>query len=115
MNTWSSRVLLALAFSAASTVAVAAQHMKPGAGETAGGEGGIPSFSQIDKDNSGFIESKEAQGVAGLDMKTADADNDGTINPEEFEYAKRNLMPTKGEMNLPGTGKPNVPAEVEKK
>lgn len=115
MKMWSNHILVALAFSAASSVAIAAQDTKPSAGEAPAESGGIPSFSQIDADNSGFIEPEEAQGVTGLDMERADADNDGAIGKEEFEYAKRNLMPTKGEMNLPGTGKPNVPADVEEK
>lgn len=111
MNAWSSRILVAFAFSAASA-------MSFGAGESASEgaraetDGELPSFQQIDEDNSGFIEPSEAQDVAGLDMQNADADNDGKVSPEEFGYVKRNLMPG-GEMNLPGTGKPNVPAEVE--
>lgn len=118
MNIWNHRILLALAFSAGSTLAF-------GAGDPYGtGEAGaagqaaseqLPSFEKIDADNSGFIEQSEAEAVAGLDMKTADADNDGKVSAEEYGYAKRNLMPTKGEMNLPSTGNPNVPAEVEPK
>lgn len=114
MNARSNRILLALAFSAASSLAFAEAGNSSAAGQPAT-NGQIPSFQEIDKDNSGYIDENEAQAVAGLDMQNADADNDGRVSEEEFAYAKRNLMPTKGEMNLPSTGKPNVPAETDKK
>lgn len=111
MKTWSSRILLALAFSAASSLAFAAEEQAPGSGQPAGQE--LPSFEQIDADSNGYLEQNELQDLAGIDWKEADGDNDGRVNVQEFEYAKRNLMPTKGEMNLPSTGDPNVPADVE--
>lgn len=82
--------ILAIAFSAASSLALAAGETadKPmeqtGAG---GGAAGATSFSDLDKDSSGYIESGEAAGATGLDMSSADTDGDGKLSRTEFESA----------------------------
>lgn len=86
-------VLIALAFSAASVTALAAEE-RPGAGgqESAAGAGSataMPSFEQADKDGSGAVEVSEATGIAGLDLSAADKDNDGKLSRSEYEAAKQ--------------------------
>lgn len=72
MRLLSKAVLFAFALFAFSTVGFSAQE-KPGAAG-AGGEAGMPSFSQADKDKSGAVEQSEAAGIPGLDFATADKD-----------------------------------------
>ena len=46
-------------------------------------------FGEADKNRSGFIEEDEAASVEGLNLSTADADQDGRLSISEFEAATR--------------------------
>ena len=105
------QVLLALAFSAASSLAFAAGADKPmgaagsdkpmgaagsdsgaagssGATTGAGASAGT-SFSDLDKDGNGYIDAGESAGVSELDATTADTDNDGRLSRSEYEAAMK--------------------------
>lgn len=86
MKLLSRAVLFAFALSAVSATGFAAQD-KPGA--AGGGAGGMPSFTQADKDKSGAVEQSEAAGIAGLDFSKADKDKDGKLSRSEFEAATK--------------------------
>lgn len=84
MRLLSKAVLLAFVLSAFSTAGFAAEE-KPGAA----GEGGMPSFTEADKDKSGSVEQSEAAGIAGLDFTSADKDKDGKLSRSEYEAATK--------------------------
>ncbi len=46
-----------------------------------------PSFTQIDADNSGYVDRDEAKLVTGLMFSDADEDDDGKLSRSEFEAA----------------------------
>lgn len=97
------RVLVfALALSAVSTMAFAgekagkattSQNSNVTSGSGAGGgsasSAGWSSFSDLDKDSSGYIEQSESSNVPRLDFSSADADGDKRISRTEYETAKR--------------------------
>lgn len=106
MKLLSRTVLMAFAFSAVSSVALAqtqpgsaggsggatTESGASGAGSGAGAAGGTgasgaTSFGDLDKDSDGYISSEEAAGVSGLDVQSADTDNDGRLSRTEFEAA----------------------------
>ncbi|BAU47416.1 hypothetical protein SVA_0837 [Sulfurifustis variabilis] len=93
---------VALAFSAASALAVAAEQ------ETLTGDSGppaaMPSFEQADKDKSGSVEASETTGIAGLDLTAADKDNDGKLSRSEYESAKQSHERGTGGSTAPEPG-----------
>lgn len=114
-------MFFAFVLSAASTVAVAGDKADksssspgtPSGNVTSGSAGGSSassgqwsSFSDVDKDSSGFIEQSEATGVQGLDFISADVDSDQRISRTEYEAAKRGKGAGKGD----GGGSPVGPS-----
>lgn len=55
-----------------------------------GGAAASPSFSEIDKDNDGFISATESLAVPGLSeqMTVLDTNSDGLLSPAEFAHTK---------------------------
>lgn len=91
-------MFIALAFSAASMTALAAEERpgaaSPGSGQESsmsesGSATAMPSFEQADQDGSGSVEISEATGIAGLDMSAADTDSDGKLSRSEYEAAQK--------------------------
>jgi len=111
MKVPSKTVLMAIAFSAASSLAFAqggatggATGGTGGAGGAGGGAaGGSGAFSQMDQDGNGYIDEKEASGISGLDMQSADTDGDGQLSRTEFEAAMQQGGGTSGG-GMPGAG-----------
>lgn len=94
--------ILAIAFSAASSLALAAGESaeKPmGATGADAGAAGATSFSDLDKNSDGYVDSTEAADVTGLDMSSADTDGDGKLSRTEFEAAMKGGEPS----TTPGT------------
>lgn len=83
----SKAVVVAFALSAVSSVGFAAG--EKGGGAAGAGAGGMPSFTEADKDSSGSIERSEAQSITGLDFSSADADSDGKLSRSEYEAATK--------------------------
>lgn len=52
-----------------------------------GSPSGSASFTDVDADRNGAIDSSEAAAVTGLDFTSADADKDGKLSRSEFEAA----------------------------
>lgn len=67
------------------------------AGGTSGSSGQWSSFSDVDKDSSGFIEQSEATSVQGLDFMSADVDGDQRVSRTEYEAAKKGKGAGKGD------------------
>lgn len=107
-------ILFACALSAVSTVAFAGGDKagKSSGNVTSGTSGGSAaseqwsSFSDVDKDSSGFIEQSEATTVQGLDFMSADIDSDQRISRTEYEAAKQGKGAGKGD----GGGSPVGPS-----
>lgn len=77
-------------------------------GSSASGSTG--SFSSLDKDSNGYIDSSEASGVSGLDMKAADTDNDGRLSRSEYEAASKGSSSSRQPTGaVPGAG-PSAPS-----
>lgn len=75
------------------------------AGGTSAASGDWSSFTDVDKDSSGFIEQSEATVVQGLDFISADVDSDQRISRSEYEAAKKGKGAGKGD----GGGSPVGP------
>lgn len=45
------------------------------------------SFDQLDKNKDGVLDKKETRAARGLDFKTADTDNNGSISQTEYQTA----------------------------
>lgn len=113
-------LLFAVALSAVSTVAFAGDKADKSsqsgsqsgavtsgsAGGTSASSGEWSSFSDVDKDSSGFIEQSEATAVQGLDFISADVDSDERISRTEYEAAKKGKGAGKGD----GGGSPVGPS-----
>lgn len=80
MNTLNKVLVVALATSAFSLSAYAAEEQK------AGKE--WPSFSKADTDGNGMVSKEEAGSVKGLDFSKADQNSDGQLSKSEYEAAK---------------------------
>ena len=48
----------------------------------------LPSFEEVDANADGQISMEEAAAIEGLDFATADVDQDGALNPEEYTAAQ---------------------------
>jgi len=48
---------------------------------------GAPSFEEVDSNGDGLISAEEAAAIEGLDMATADANQDGALDRVEYEAA----------------------------
>lgn len=46
-----------------------------------------PSFEEVDQNSDGMISQEEAASVEGLDLATADTNQDGSLDREEFNAA----------------------------
>lgn len=110
-------IVLALALSSVSTVGFAGDKsdksstpsQNPGvtsgsAGGTSASSGQWSSFSEVDKDGSGFIEQSEAAGAPELDFISADVDNDQRISRAEYEAAKKGAGKVDGGVGKSGGG-----------
>lgn len=107
--------LLAFAFSALSVAAYgqygggAAQTDRPESGAAGAATGqeraGWPSFSELDKTNSGFISQDDVANVPGIDFNAADLDGDGRLSRQEYEAARGGAVPPGG-----NGGTPSAPA-----
>ncbi|HEX7045663.1 MAG TPA: hypothetical protein VF203_13735 [Burkholderiales bacterium] len=114
MKVPSKTVLMAIAFSAASSLAFAQGGATGGATGGTGGAGGAGggaagasgAFSQADQDGNGYIDEKEASEISGLDMQSADTDSDGQLSRTEFEAAMQQGGGTSGSSgsSMPGAG-----------
>ncbi|HEY8554220.1 MAG TPA: EF-hand domain-containing protein [Burkholderiales bacterium] len=110
MKVPSKTVFMAIAFSAASSLAFAQGGATGGAtgGGTGGAEGGAAggsgAFSQLDQDGNGYIDEKEASGISGLDMQSADTDGDGQLSRTEFEAAMQSGGSSGSGGGMPGAG-----------
>jgi hypothetical protein len=45
---------------------------------------GLPAFEEVDANGDGVISAEEASAVEGLDIATADTNQDGVIDPAEY-------------------------------
>lgn len=112
MKLFSKTVLMAFAFSAVSGVVAAAGESGAASGGATGGAeagagagaGAATSFSDLDKNNNGYVDADEAEGVSGLDLKAADTDADGRLSRTEFEAA----MQAGGAGSAPGGTAPGA-------
>ncbi|BAU48859.1 hypothetical protein SVA_2309 [Sulfurifustis variabilis] len=87
MNTLNKAAIVALAVSAFSFTAYAAQEGKGAkAGEWA-------SFQKVDADGNGMVSKEEAGSVQGLDFSKADRNSDGQLSKSEYEAAKKGQKP----------------------
>lgn len=50
-------------------------------------QGQAPSFEEVDQDGDGQISQEEASQVEGLDFATADSNQDGYLDREEYRQA----------------------------
>lgn len=115
MNVLRKATVLAFAFSAISMAAQgqysggAVQSDQPGSGAAGAAAGqeraGWPSFSELDRNNTGFISQDDAANVPGLDFSTADVDGDGRLSRQEYEAARSGAGSPSG-----NGGTPTVPA-----
>lgn len=55
------------------------------------------SFSDVDKNNDGFVDQSEAASVPGLNFMSYDADGDQRLSREEYEAARSGGPALKGE------------------
>lgn len=53
-------------------------------------QGSMPAFEEVDADGDGNVSQQELQdaGVQGIDVQTADQDQDGVLGRDEYEQAK---------------------------
>lgn len=91
--------IVAVAFSALSTAAVAAAGYSSSDAATGSGEtpspgtsmrdeiAGVPSFTEADRNGDGAIDWFEASDVPGLNLSAADRDTDGVITMGEYNSA----------------------------
>jgi len=50
-------------------------------------QSGAPPFEEVDSNGDGLISQEEASAVEGLDMATADTNQDGSLDRAEYEAA----------------------------
>ncbi|HEY8554260.1 MAG TPA: EF-hand domain-containing protein [Burkholderiales bacterium] len=87
------RIVLAIAFSAASTFAFA--QTSTGEDRQTEGSSATNSFTETDRDHNGYLDQREGSGIGGLGFQSVDMNSDGRISRGEFEIALR---------GSPGTG-----------
>lgn len=90
-------LVLAFAFSALPAVALADpadSAVRATPRDTSGSSQEWPSFSELDRNGSGFIEQGEDAAAPHLGFKISDTDDDGRLSRQEYESASRgNPMP----------------------
>ena len=90
-------LVLALAFSTLPAVALADptdNAVRATPRDTSGSSQEWPSFSDLDRNGSGFIEQGEDAAAPHLGFKISDTDDDGRLSRQEYESASRgNPMP----------------------